>query len=243
MALEWIYKIGGSGTSLTQEEQDNNARCFYGLMTSNYNWHLKAIAGALGCFHEESLINPGVYETSHGGDLSNLPYFPGGMGIAQWTDYPAYAGTYPNPLPWSADRQGELWYNGNFQGWLLTKCDDPNYTSMGYGQGPRWGWQTSSTYPSISFSNYITNDTMTVEQACEYWFFCLEWHYWDVPAGYLESRKEWAKYYYEYLTGQNPEVPGGGGTPVDPDDPSNSPWFWYMILARKRRWRRERDNR
>ena len=241
MPLSWVVKIGGSGTGMTQDEQNNNARCFYGEMTQKYNWHLKAVCGALGCFHEESLVNPGVYETSHGGNLDNLPFFPGGMGMAQWTDYPAYTSAYPNPLPWSAQREGENWYNGNFQCWLLSKCDDANYTSMGYGQGPRWGWQTSRSYPSISYDEYRLNDDMTVDQATEYWFYCLEWHSSNVPSGYLESRKEWANYFYDYLLGQNPEVPGGGGTPADPTDPAGSPYYMYAILKAQRN-RRRRGN-
>ena len=85
----WIYRIGGTGTTLSQDEQDNNILCIYDAL-NRYGWSKVAIAGACGCFQQESSYNPGIYETSHGGTLNNLPYFPGGMGLAQWTDYPAY---------------------------------------------------------------------------------------------------------------------------------------------------------
>ena len=71
---EWVVKIGGTNTPMTQDEQNNNAECFMGLMSKTYGWSLEAICGALGCFHEESMMNPGVYETSHGGNLNTLPF-------------------------------------------------------------------------------------------------------------------------------------------------------------------------
>lgn len=237
MALEWIYRIGGTGTVLTQEEQDNNIMCIYGAM-SQYGFSPTAIAGMCGCFQQESSYNPAIYETSHGGNLSNLPYFPGGMGLAQWTDYPAYTAQYPNPLAWSAQREGEQWYNGNFQCWLLTKANDPSYTAMGYGQGPRWGWQTSSSYPSISFDAY-KQFSGSVADAVAYWFYCLEWHSSGIPdwVNYPERVRQ-GEYAYQLITGQEPEVPGGGGQPIDPSDPSESAWFMFGVIGKKQRDRR-----
>mgnify|MGYP004556064143 CR=1 FL=1 len=194
------FRIGGTGTILSESDQEDNVIAIRDVLQGQYGWTLEAIAGVLGCFQAESAMNPGIYETSHGGNLNNLPYFPGGMGLAQWTDYPAYTSEYPNPLPWSADKEGKNWWDGNFQCWLLTKAADDNYTSMGYGQGPRWGWQMSSSYPSISFSEYqkFSGDT---DQATEYWFYDFEWHSSSVPSGYLETRKEAAKKWYEFLGG------------------------------------------
>lgn len=197
---DFIYKIGGTGTTLNKDEQDNNIRCIYNELSA-HGWTKEAIAGACGCFSEESSYNPGIYETSHGGNLNNLPYFPGGMGLAQWTDYPAYTATYPNPLPWSAEKENKNWYDGAFQCWLLTKADDSNYTSMGYGQGSRWGWQTSSAYPSISFSEY-QKITGSVRQAVTYWFFDFEWHSSKIPDWVnFEARVEAGIYAYELISG------------------------------------------
>ena len=60
------------------------------------------------------------------------------MGLAQWTDYPAYTSQYPNPLPWAAMRDGYNWYSGEYQCYLLTKATDPTYTDMGYGWNYSW---------------------------------------------------------------------------------------------------------
>lgn len=233
MSLEWVYKIGGSGTGLTQNEVDNNILCCYGAL-SKYGWTKEAIAGACGCFYEESGLNPGIYETSHGGTLDNLPYFPGGMGLAQWTDYPAYKATYPNPLAWSAQRESQNWYNGNFQCWLLTKCADPNYTSMGYGQGPRWGWQKSSSYPSIDFSDYV-NFSGDVGNAVKYWFYCFEWHDSYVPPEVsISARVNWGNYAYDLISGKTPEAPGGGGEGGG-GEISDAYYLYALIAHRKRR--------
>lgn len=242
-SLEWVCKIGGTGTWLTQEEQDNNILCIYGAL-SQYGWTPEAIAGACGCFQQESVYNPGIYETSHGGNIGNLPYFPGGMGLAQWTDYPAYTASYPNPLPWSAQREGENWYNGNFQCWLLTKANDPSYTSMGYGQGPRWGWQTSSYYPSIPFEEYTHASGVSIADMVAYWFYCLEWHSSGIPPWVdYEERVRQGEYAYQLMTGKEPIPPGGGGTPVDPTDPTGSPWFMIGIIANKKKRRKRKNGR
>ena len=73
MPRTFVYRIGGSGTALSQADQDNNIHCIYDELKGNYGWSDEAIAGACGCFHEESGFNPGIYETSHGGTLNNLP--------------------------------------------------------------------------------------------------------------------------------------------------------------------------
>lgn len=232
MARSFIYRIGGTGTTLTQEEKDNNILCIYDYLTSK-GWTKEAIAGACGCFHEESSFNPGIYETSHGGDLSNLPYFPGGMGLAQWTDYPAYTATYPNPLPWSANKENFQWYDGNFQCWLLTKADDPDYCSMGYGQGARWGWQTSSSYPSISFSSYqhLTGGAGVIEDAVTYWFYDLEWHSsQQAPWVDFPARVRWGQYAYELMSGHDPEPPGPGPDPPGPTPTTKKKSKWIYLM-------------
>ena len=233
MPRQFVYVIGGSGTGLpSQSDVDNNILCIMDNLEGLYGWSKKAIAGACGCFYEESGMNPGIYETSHGGNLNNLPYFPGGMGLAQWTDYPPYTSQYPNPLPWSAQQESQQWYDGNFQCWLMTKADDANYTSMGYGQGARWGWMTSSSYPSISFSNYKTNTSMSVEDAVKYWFFDFEWHYYEIPSWVdFPARVAWGEYAYALMQGQTPEPPGPGPGPGPGPTPTSRRKMplWMML--------------
>lgn len=236
MPRQFVYVIGGSSAILPQADQDNNILCIYDQLKGNYNWSDEAIAGACGCFHEESAYNPGIYETSHGGNLNNLPYFPGGMGLAQWTDYPAYTSQYPNPLPWSADQENQDWWDGIFQCWLMTKADDATYTSMGYGQGPRWGWMAGSgshTYPYISFSDYINNtQNMTIEQATLYWFYDFEWHWDEVPPEVsITARVQWAQYSYDLFHGLSPDPPGPGPGPGPSPTPSTGRKMplWMML--------------
>lgn len=231
----FVYKIGGSGTSISLDAQKQNVSAIQSIMTG-FGWTLTAIAGALGCFQHESGMNPGIYETSHGGDLSNLPYFPGGMGLAQWTDYPAYTAQYPNPLPWSANREHADWWDGNFQCWLLTKANDSQYTDMGFGQGPRWGWQTSNNYPSIPFEDYIHLSGTTgadIDDATTYWFYDMEWHYHLFGDQYLPQRKESARYWFEYMTG-HPVPPGPPGPPgPGPVSDRRKLPLWFYLKPRR----------
>lgn len=229
----WIYRIGGTGTTLTQAEQDNNILCIFAKMRG-YGFSDKAIAGMCGCFQQESSYNPGIYETSHGGNLSNLPYFPGGMGLAQWTDYPAYTASYPNPLAWAAKHDNKNWYDGNFQCYLLTQCENSVYTDMGFGQGARWGWQTSSTYPSIPFSQYKTFSG-SVADAVKYWFYCLEWHYSGIPDWVnYEERVRQGEYAYQLASGQSPDPPDPTPDPPDPTpDPDPTTPKIYLMKRRK----------
>lgn len=239
MARQFIYRIGGSGTGLTQAEQDNNILCIMDVLNGYYGWSLEAIAGACGCFHEESGFNPGIYETSHGGNLSDLPYFPGGMGLAQWTDYPAYTGQYPNPLPWAAQRDGRDWYDGVYQCYLLTQATNPTYTDMGYGQGARWGWLTSNSYPSMPFSQYTHNTSLSISDAVTYWFYDLEWHWSEIPSWVdFPARIAWGEYAYDLMQGETPEPPGPdppGPDPPGPDPPGPTPIagrrmpLWMML--------------
>ena len=228
MPRTFVYRIGGSGTGLTQAEQDNNILCIYDELKGNYGWSDEAIAGACGCFHEESGFNPGIYETSHGGTLNNLPYFPGGMGLAQWTDYPAYTAQYPNPLPWASMRDGYDWYDGRYQCFLMTKATDTTYTDMGIGQGARWGWQTSNRYPSTPFDTYIHNSSMSIRDAVTYWFYDFEWHYWEIPEWVdFEARVRWGQYAYDLFHGLSPDPPGPGPGPT-PTGGKKMP-LWMML--------------
>lgn len=238
MPTQFVYRIGGTGTGISQTEQDQNIHAIYDTLTA-YGFTLEAVCGAIGCFHEESGLNPGIYETSHGGNLNNLPYFPGGMGLAQWTDYPAYQGTYPNPLAWSAQQEGQNWYDGAFQCWLCNQADNANYTSMGYGQGPRWGWQQSSQYypnDSIAFSSYKAY-TGDVAKATRYWFFCFEWHYTEQSAisalgpTVITDRQAWANYAYQLLQGYTPDPPTPGPGPGPGPSPTGTRKMpiWMML--------------
>ena len=59
MAYTFVYRIGGSGTGISQADQDNNMKAIYDRM-SGYGFTLQAVCGMIGCFHEESGMNPGI---------------------------------------------------------------------------------------------------------------------------------------------------------------------------------------
>ena len=223
MALQWYYRLGGTGSGLTQAQQDNNIKCVYGCLNS-YGWSKEAIAGACGCMLAESGYNPGIYESSSGGTINNLPYFPGGMGLCQWTDYPAYSGTYPNPLPFHAQQEGKNWWDGSFQCWLMTKANDSSYTPMGYGQGPRWGWSERSAYPvNMSFNTYIHTSSYSIEDMVRCWYYCFESHYAAGDPGSI--RLNAGVHAYNLIKNLTPEIPegyidGGGGTDPEPPTPT-----------------------
>ena len=114
----------------------------------------------------------------------------------------------------------------------MTQCENPVYTDMGYGQGARWGWQTSASYPSISFAAYkqITN----VADAVKYWFYDFEWHYSEIPDWVnFPARVAWGEYAYQIMEGQTPEPPGPG---PGPGPAGSSKKFWMFLKPHWKRW-------
>lgn len=204
---EWVTQISDqpSGYTLDEPGRNNNAYCFYSYM-SNRGWTLEAIAGALGNIREESVINPGACEYNRGIPRSGSEYFGGGLGLIQWTDYPPYIQAFVNPLLWYAARQGANWYSGNLQCELIELCDDYETTCCGT-DSPRWGWQ-ANPYAYIPFSEY-KEYTGSVSDAARIWFYSIE----RGDSASLNRRISYAEYWYEYLSGQEPEP--------DPDDPTN----------------------
>ena len=202
--------------TLTQSEMENNATLIYNALSAK-GWSLAAIAGALGNMQSESTINSGACEGGRGVPSGSGDKYAGGLGFIQWTDYPPYTGTYPNPVLWYGIYVGSNWYDGAVQCDLLNEADNPTITSCGAGQGARWGWQTSASYPSISFSSYKAF-TGTPEEAAEYFYFDMEWHY-PVEDGTLATRKQRARAWYDFLGGTTPQPP----QPPDPPDPPTPP--------------------
>ena len=199
---DWITKISDTATggTLNQQEMENNALAVREILGLTYGWSLAAIAGALGNMQAESTLNPGACEIGRGIPQNGQLLYGGGLGLIQWTDYPAYSATKPHPLLWYADHVGGRWYDGDLQCNLLLYADDPTITSCGLDEGPRWGWQTSSSYPSISFDNYKNFDG-SADEAAVYWFYDMEWHY-EIEDGTLAKRKENALNWYTFLGGQ-----------------------------------------
>ena len=223
----FIIRVSDNPTvyTLTEAEKQNNAKLIYNALSS-YGWNLTAISGALGNMTRESTLNPGACETGRGIPRGTSQHYAGGLGLIQWTDYPAYSGNV-NPLLWYAVQVGRNWYDGALQCYLLNECDNPDITDCGMGEGPRWGWQ-QGPWPSITYAAYKSYSG-TPEDAAMYFYHCCEAHT-ILDDGTLTARKQWARYWYDYFTGTVPEPPD----PFDPPQPpvpsgKESPWLLFKF--------------
>lgn len=212
-SVSWVTRVSdvASVANLNSMERANNALCVYSAL-HGLGWSDVAIAGALGNMETESTINPGACEYGHGVPSATTLRYPGGLGLIQWTDFPAYTGQNVNPVLWYASKQGKTWSNGTFQCQMLNKADDPSVTSCGMSEGARWGWQTSSSYPSIAFSAYKTINS-SAGTAAEYWYYDMEMH--STYAASLPQRKRQAEAWLNYIQQHRNDYPddttGGGG--------------------------------
>lgn len=221
---EWITRVSDrqSVWDLTDSEMEVNAlNVMYWLRS--YGWTDAAIAGALGNIDKESSINPGACETGRGIPSNLSIYYGGGLGLIQWTDYPAYTKTYVHPLLWYADREGLDWWNGELQCELMNHADDASITSCGQGVGPLWGWMNDGSHAYISFTQY-KQFIGTPEDAAMYWLYDLE-----RPGDYsvLHERQVIARYWYDYIQGKTPVRPDEPPQPIIVPDKKGMP-LWMM---------------
>lgn len=208
---EWVTRVSDIMRiwDLTDSEMETNA-LNVSYVLADLGWSQSAIAGALGNIDKESSINPGACETNRGVPVNYSIYFGGGLGLIQWTDYPAYSKQHVHPLLWYADDVGADWWDGTMQCELMDKADDSTITSCGQGVGPLWGWMQPSSGAYIPFSQYKVF-TGTPEQAAEYWLYDLE-RPGDISS-VLQERQVIARYWYDFLDGKTPT------RPVVPTDP------------------------
>lgn len=209
---EWICKISDtpSGSSLTQSEMEQNALNVTAILCKQYYWSVIAVAGALGNMQVESQINPGACEWYKGIPISSSLYYGGGLGLIQITDYRPYMKEHVHPILWCADYANEDWWDGTFQCSMLTMATNSIWTGCGEGVGALWGWMESSSYPSISFNDYL-DFAGTPEEAAEYWYYCMEAH---SPYQYqFEQRKANARNWYGFIKDADPDIPDPSPTP------------------------------
>lgn len=209
---EWICRVSDnySQSVLSQSEMETNALNIMAILNKQMGWSLEAVAGALGNMQRESTLNPGACEGGRGVPAQNALYYGGGLGLIQWTDYPAYQREHVHPILWSARHFNQNWWDGTFQCTLLGYANDATITSCGEGVGALWGWLESNSYPSISFPDY-KNFTGSVDDATEYWYFCMEMH--STYEDAMELRKQYANYWYSFLQGEDPPIPTPSPTP------------------------------
>ena len=211
---EWVTRISdvGSVYRLSQSEMQNNAENVLAILNEQLGWSLNAVAGVLGNMQSESTINPGACEEPRGIPRTGSLYYGGGLGLIQWTDFPAYQQQFVHPLLWYANQVSGSWWDGTLQCNLVNLADDFSVTSCGTGQS-RWGWLSSGTYP-MSFSDFKVY-TGTPEDAAVIWLYNLERGGYDTA----EIRKSRARYWYDYLQGMSPEPP----SPPPPTPPTPTP--------------------
>lgn len=179
-----------SNAYLSQDERDNNAKCLHNVLAGIYHWSINAICAVAGNFDGESNLNPGIWQNLDEGNTRL------GLGLGQWT--PA-----TKLLNWASENN-LAWGNGDNQCRFLVENE---------GQ-----WHTSSTItparPPITWQEFMmSTDTLSNLTSMFY-------GYWEDPGtsdGTLPHRIDRATYYYQLLTGHDPQPP-------DPPEPEPGTW-------------------
>lgn len=187
---------------LKMDEMKINATYIYNYLGSR-GWSVNAIAGMLGNFEEESTINPGRYQ----GDVST----GSGWGLAQWTPRRKYT-------DW-CDENGLVWHHMDS---ALKRIIYEFENGIQYDNTPN-----DSSYPIKS------REFMTSKESPSFLAQCFLMNY-EKPASVLynkdketyeehlakkaralKARGEKGDFWYEYLTGEAPDIP----VDPNPDNP------------------------
>lgn len=186
--LDWIIPVHPDEPferSLTYSEEDekNNAKCFYGYMHLVHGWTLNSICGMLGNIHFESSCNPntwqGLYKYTNPANLE-------GFGLVQWTPY-------TNITDW-LEKNG---YWGKFELYGKAECDKIEEELQTDAQ-----WAATPSYP-ISFEEF-KNST----QSPHYLAGAFLYNYERAQLLQADMRGEEAERWYAYLKDWDPVIPG-----------------------------------
>lgn len=219
--------LGTSDTSGVTDKQKTNATNVYNYFIAQ-GWSLSAIAGMLGNMHHESFLSPAYIEGKNrwrlpnsASSLSDVPnsvmqnfyreYYGDdereyGIGLVQWDGL----GKTRQKLVGFAINNGLNWYDGHTQCLRLTdeqtrKIQWVNKTI----NGTIWTWD-----------NYPTTDR-TPEESAHIWRLCYE----RGGDASDQTRRENARYWYDYFAETPPEPPG------PPDDWITGEEFSRLALA------------
>lgn len=214
--LNWIIPVVESdpyerSRILTDDEAENNAKCFYGYMNLKYGWTLNACCGVLGNAYWESSINPNRWQ----GDYKYTnPVNLEGFGLVQWTpwtkittwledqgiwkDFPAYGNAQCERIQGEVDGKYEQWY------------DTPSYR--------------------MTFKEF-TQSTQSPEYLVRAFFANYERG--DPSVAHMDTRIEWANRLYSLLSSWTPVLPGSAQLPNRPSGRSHkSKWIYYLKRSR-----------
>mgnify|MGYP003291320449 CR=1 FL=1 len=209
--------LGTSNTSGITEAQKTNATNIYNYFSAQ-GWSLSAIAGMLGNMQHESFLSPAYIEGTNrwrlpnsASSLSDVPntvmqnfyreYYGDddrgyGIGLVQWDGL----GITRQKLVGFAINNGLNWYDGNTQCLRITDEQTRNLQWQDSTiSGTRWTW-----------SNYPTN-SQTPEESAHIWRICYE------VGGDAsdQTRRENARYWYDYFSAGPGPGPGPGPEPVE----------------------------
>lgn len=188
-----------SSDSLSLEQMRLNATYIYKYFQS-VGWSVNSISAMLGNMQAESTINPGRWQ---GNNVGGGPAY----GLVQWDPFTKYTN----------------WATTN--GYSDPSEMDSNLARIIYelNQGEGYQWITTSEYP-LSFREF-TKST----EGIGYLTTAFLKNYERAGVERLEERIEYASYWYQYLTGDNPPDPDIPDVPdpPEPDVPS------YIIPRKK----------
>lgn len=157
---------------------------------SPLGWSLNAISGMLGNMNYESTINAGVIE----GFITSTPPDKG-YGLIQWTDSHA-TNVHDNPLwKWVHKNYGDYEWDIPERQCVFINGDDETY------------WYAVSAYP-LSYADF----KVSVEEPA---YLARAYFYNRERGTWFPQRATAAQYWYEFLSGIEPEPP----EPPDPPEP------------------------
>lgn len=208
--IDWIIPVHPSdpynrSIALTEEEVQNNARCFYGYMNITHGFTLNAVCGMLGNIESESGINPNMWQGLYSG--ANPPDLEG-FGFVQWTPYVKIT-------DWLKDKG----YWGNFQTYGNAECDKIQEERLNGRQ-----WIETETYP-LSFEDFATSN-----QSAGYLAGAFLYNYERPSVPDVSTRAAQAEKWYAFLKDWTPVLPGE----TEPGKKKKKAFWMYLKPAWKR---------
>lgn len=220
-----------SSNYLSQLQMQINAIYIYKYLSAK-GWTVNAIAGILGNMEHESAINPGRWE---GNSVGKGP----GYGLTQWTPYTKYTEWcssmgYSDPSEMDNNLSRIIWeLNNNEQyydtsGYPESFSEFSKSTKSPYYLACAFAWNYERSAVVIWGANSKEEANILTEAQKEANREALR-----------QKRGNSATYWYQYLKGENPEIPD---IPVIPDIPSGNTTFkrnkkFNFVLFNNRRRR------
>lgn len=176
---------------LSLSEMQNNAVLVRDYLYAR-GWSINAISGMLGNMQSESNINPGIWE-------SLTVNYSRGYGLVQWTPATKY-------IDW-ANEQGLQYDDGYSQ---LQRIIYEKDNGLQWFENPA----VTPSEPPISFAEFSVS-TLPVATLADYFI----WYYEHPADPFQPARATQAEYWFEYLTGIEPQppeppTPTGGKVPI-----------------------------